>query len=359
VTDVADGEVVGELVQTLAGSIFQQTTGTRFLGESVANLLKVSPYLDKNALASHLTNCQSPEILLIATHGYFNPEKPLQDYLKFILALIDCRNGEEEKLIQQHRNLIDPTLLEIIEQVITISTKKGYQNLAHRLKTLTQHLTPKPKIPNPDSPIQNPKSKIQNSPDPMLCSALAFAGANTWLLGKRLPKPAGKGMVFAQDIAALDLWATELAVLSACQTGIGDIKLGEGVFGLRRAFAAAGAKTLLISLWSVPDRATALLMDRFFSNLHQGLGRAAALEDAQNYIRTITVKELQQFPLGQHVLEELNTVIAHSNDINPQNNNFSQEDTPLAHPYFWGAWVCQGDTTPMTLSINTAIQFEV
>ncbi|HBL13592.1 MAG TPA: hypothetical protein DD379_19775 [Cyanobacteria bacterium UBA11162] len=359
VTDVADGEVVGELVQTLAGSIFQQTTGTRFLGESVANLLKVSPYLDKNAFASHLTNCQSPEILLIATHGYFNPEKQQQDYLKFIFALIDCPNGEEEKLIQQHRHLIDPTLLELIEEFITLFTEDGNLTLANKLKTLTQDLTPKPKIPNPDSPIQNPKSKIQNSPDPMLRSALAFAGANRWLQGKPLPKPAGKGMVFAQDIAALDLWATELAVLCACQTGIGDIKLGEGVFGLRRAFAAAGTKTLLISLWSVPDRATALLMDRFFSNLHQGLGRAAALEDAQNYIRTITVQELQQSPLGRHVLDELNKFVAHSNEINSQTDYFSQDDTPLAHPYFWGAWVCQGDTTPMTLSINTAIQFEV
>jgi CHAT domain-containing protein len=79
---------------------------------------------------------------------------------------------------------------------------------------------------------------------------------------------------------------------------MGDIKIGEGVFGLRRAFAVAGAKTLVMSLWSVPDRATALLMERFFTNLRQGLGRADALQDAQNYIRTITVKELQQSSLG-------------------------------------------------------------
>jgi CHAT domain-containing protein len=179
--------------------------------------------------------------------------------------------------------------------------------------------------------------------DPMLRSALAFAGANPWLQGKTLPKEAGKGLVFAQDVAALDLWATELAVLSACNTAIGDIKIGEGVFGLRRAFAVAGAKTLVMSLWSVPDRATALLMERFFTNLQQGLGRADALQDAQNYIRTITVNELQQSSLGLAVLEELEKLL-------PQEHQFCQDDRPLEHPYFWGAWVCQGDTTAMVLS---------
>ena len=124
---------------------------------------------------------------------------------------------------------------------------------------------------------------------------------------------------------------------------MGDIKIGEGVFGLRRAFAVAGAKTLVMSLWSVPDRATALLMERFFTNLRQGLGRADALQDAQNYIRTITVKELQQSSLGLAVLEELEKSL-------PQDNQYCQDNRPLEHPYFWGAWVCQGDTRAMAKS---------
>jgi tetratricopeptide (TPR) repeat protein len=84
-------------------------------------------------------------------------------------------------------------------------------------------------------------AKVEN---PMMRSGLALAGANTWLFGGTLPKKAGKGFVFAQDIASLDLWANELTVLSACDTARGDIKIGEGVFGLRRAFAVAGTKTL-------------------------------------------------------------------------------------------------------------------
>ncbi|MGZ4864910.1 MAG: CHAT domain-containing protein, partial [Halobacteriota archaeon] len=71
--------------------------------------------------------------------------------------------------------------------------------------------------------------------------------------------------------------ATELAVLSACETGLGDIQTGEGVFDLRRAFMLAGAKTLVMSLWSVPDEATKELMVDFYRRILAGEGRADAL----------------------------------------------------------------------------------
>lgn len=181
-------------------------------------------------------------------------------------------------------------------------------------------------------------SKVEN---PMMRSGLALAGANTWLAGGTLPSKAGKGFVFAQDIASKDLWANELTVLSACDTARGDIKIGEGVFGLRRAFAVAGSKTLVMSLWKVPDKATALLMERFFDNLQNNMGRAEALQDAQNYIRKITVKELRQCALGMEVLKELLKV----NDFSSNTNiDCQEEDTPLQHRFYWGAWICQGRT---------------
>ncbi len=177
--------------------------------------------------------------------------------------------------------------------------------------------------------------------NPMLRSGLALAGANIWLSGGTPPKQAGKGFVFAQDIAGLDLWANELTVLSACDTARGDIKIGEGVFGLRRAFTVAGSKRLVMSLWKVPDRATALLMELFFDNLQSGMGCAEALRNAQNYIRKITVKQLRQSTLGLEVLKEVLRV----NQLSQQSNiNFHEEDTPLKHPFYWGAWICQGDT---------------
>jgi CHAT domain-containing protein len=85
----------------------------------------------------------------------------------------------------------------------------------------------------------------------------------------------------ARDVAAMDLFATELVVLSACDTGVGQVQLGEGVFGLRRAFAVAGARTLVISLWKVPDTETALLMELFYKKLVDGSKPAQALRLAQ------------------------------------------------------------------------------
>ncbi|MCC5639068.1 tetratricopeptide repeat protein [Nostoc sp. CHAB 5844] len=184
-------------------------------------------------------------------------------------------------------------------------------------------------------------AKVEN---PMMRSGLALAGANTWLFGGTLPPNAGKGFVFAQDIASLDLWGNELTVLSACDTARGDIKIGEGVFGLRRAFAVAGSQTLVMSLWPVPDKVTALLMERFFDNLQLGIGRADALYKAQDYIRTITVKELQQSTLGIEVLKELLKATELSTDTQI---DCQEEDTPLQHPFYWGAWICQGNTEPL------------
>lgn len=140
------------------------------------------------------------------------------------------------------------------------------------------------------------------------------------------------------------MWANELTVLSACDTARGDIAIGEGVFGLRRAFAVAGAKTLVMSLWPVPDKVTALLMERFFHNLESGVSRAKALNQAQDYIRRITVKELHQSTLGTEVLKELLGVKELPAD---SELNYQTEDTPLEHPFYWGAWICQGNTEPL------------
>ncbi len=200
----------------------------------------------------------------------------------------------------------------------------------------------------PDQPHNNERNlldmdrfstvKVEN---PMMRSGLALAGANTWLRNGILPKQAGKGFVFAQDIASIDLWANELTVLSACDTARGDIKIGEGVFGLRRAFAVAGSRTLVMSLWKVPDRATTMLMERFFENLQSGMTRANALQNAQVYIRKITVKELRKSVLGIELLKELMGVKELSEDSKIDSQ---EEDTPLAHPFYWGAWICQGDS---------------
>src|SRR5262249_47697281 len=141
---------------------------------------------------------------------------------------------------------------------------------------------------------------------PMLRSGLALAGANTFLRGGPWSEEAEDGLLTAEDVSGLDLLDTALVVLSACDTGLGEVHISEGVFGLRRAFAVAGAGRLVMSLWKVPDLATAFLMDRFYDNLlTHGLDRDLALAEAQRATRDVTVGQLRSEWLSDVMIERL------------------------------------------------------
>jgi MYXO-CTERM domain-containing protein len=110
--------------------------------------------------------------------------------------------------------------------------------------------------------------------NPLLRSGLAFAGAN-------LQRPEDNGLVTALEASSLDLWGTKLVVLSACDTGVGEVRSGEGVYGLRRAFVLAGAESLVMSLWEVDNLATRDLMIAYYGALARGEGRSDALRNTQ------------------------------------------------------------------------------
>ena len=120
----------------------------------------------------------------------------------------------------------------------------------------------------------------------MTRSGLLFSGANNALRGGSVRQEGVEdGILTAQEIAQLDLRGADLLVLSACQTGLGEVS-GEGVFGLQRGFKKAGVNTILMSLWEVDDEATQLLMTQFYKGLTKGLSKTDALKAAQAAVRT-------------------------------------------------------------------------
>ena len=123
-------------------------------------------------------------------------------------------------------------------------------------------------------PAPPPTRRVSNE-NPLLRSGLAFSGFN--------PRDsAGEdGVLTALEATRLNLRGTRLVVMSACETGVGQVANGEGVYGLRRAFVMAGAESQLMSLWKVDDIGTAELMQRYYELLLDGEGRSEALRQVQ------------------------------------------------------------------------------
>ena len=154
--------------------------------------------------------------------------------------------------------------------------------------------------------LVGPPARTPAMANPLRLAGLAMAGANRHAAARADDED---GIVTAEEIAALDLSAAEWAVLSACDTGLGEIRAGEGVFGLRRAFAVAGARTTVMSLWSVEDRATL----EWMAALYQ-----ARLIDRRSTAES--VKHASLTTLQSRRARKLNT-----------------------HPFYWAGFVAAGD----------------
>jgi len=231
---------------------FTRLPGTAEEVRSIQNLFgqeKVILYTEKRALEDILRQMETPSILHLATHGFF-----LSD-----LMFEDPENQSLERGIK-------------ISSVVPkkIDKKIGIEN-------------------------------------PLLRSGIALAGANIALESNETEN--SDGIVTAEKILGLNLRGTEMVVLSACGTGLGEVETGEGVFGLRRAFTRAGAKSLVMSMWDVPDMETKELMVEFYKVLLSGkVNRCKALRKA--------------------VLKEMEIV---------------QERYGNKNPFYWGAFVFMGE----------------
>jgi CHAT domain-containing protein/tetratricopeptide (TPR) repeat protein len=221
-------------------SPFRPLDGAKQEGTVVAALLGVEPLIGAEALESAVKAYRSPLLLHISTHGFFLPnEKHDPERQGASLGLLDLSSS-------------------------------------------------------------GPLERLSVLPNPLLRSGLALAGANSWLQAGELPEEAEDGILNGEDVTGMDLLDTELAVLSACQTGLGEVQTGEGVFGLRRAFVLAGAKTLVMSLWKAPDQATRELMEDFYQRILSGQPRAEALREARLALK---IKYPEPFYWGAFILE--------------------------------------------------------
>lgn len=194
--------------------------GTKKEVENIAQIahnknIKAKTYIRREANEENIKKLKNPDILHIATHGYF-------------LADISTENRDNFGKIE-------------------------------------------------------PKKFREN---PLLRSGLLLAGAEANFKDSIQIEREENGILTAEEALTLDLDKTELVVLSACETGLGEISNGEGVYGLQRAFQQAGAKTILMSLWNVSDKVTQEMMTLFYENLlKKKQNKRTAFKNAQNQIK--------------------------------------------------------------------------
>jgi CHAT domain-containing protein/Tfp pilus assembly protein PilF len=217
--DVAEGEVRKESAYSVISDFyFPPLPAAAQEGEALRALLPGATLLTKGlATKAALNQIHGPKLLHIATHGFF-----LED------------------------------------QQLTLADSRGAQTLSDNPKRALRQLEQE------GFPVESP----------LLRSGLVLAGANKH-------KEDDNGILTALEVTGLNLWGTKLVTLSACDTGVGKVKNGDGVYGLRRALVLAGAEAQIISLWPVSDRATQELMVSYYRKLQEGQGRGEALRQAQ------------------------------------------------------------------------------
>jgi len=231
----------------------------------------------------------------------FNLSKNSQAASSRLRSTTDCQNMTFSPLPLTREEM--DSIANILQRMSEFEVRKYYGDMA--LEEIFKRLEQSPAIMNIATHAFFCEEENGIYKNPLLLAGIVLAGAN------RTGRHNGNGddgILTAFEISGLNFTNTELAVLSACETGLGEVKNGEGVFGLRRAFQLAGVKAVLMSLWQVPDKETSKLMIAFYRNWLGGMSKKEAFR--------------------QSVLEVIRV---------------QREETGCAHPFFWGAFVLTGN----------------
>ena len=194
--------------------------------------------------------------------------------------------------VQDIDSLMQRKRINVATALGIMGTEESFKALSGQKKSLIHISThgfyqPEPKQgKTDDNPVFTMNGGAQTQEDRSLSrSGLLMTGAADYLFGRITSLDSDDGILTAREISRMDLSGLDLVVLSACETGLGDIS-GEGVFGLQRGFKKAGAQTLLVSLWKVEDDATQLLMTEFYRCLLSGKTKRQAFLAAQQKLRS-------------------------------------------------------------------------
>jgi CHAT domain-containing protein len=301
--------------------------GTVLLEQYAIALVPHAPFLLDRLTAAARSRDDAGVVLALGGVAYGRAPKPVDDE-KTKLELLALRQAETQRGHGDGWTDLSGTREEL-KTVVHLAAARGAVRLegtaastAGLLRALPQarwaHIATHgffadptvPSVSRPDPKLFAASGSDRAAPgarNPLVLSGLVLAGANRPSADIDATTHDDLGILTAEAIAGLPLQHLEVVVLSACETGLGTVAGGEGVFGLQRAFHLAGARTVVASLWKVDDTATRKLMRLFYSNLwERGMPAALALRQAQ-----LTV-------LGE---------AAGSGD----------------QPYYWAGWVLSGD----------------
>ena len=317
-------------VASRAGDLyFTPLPGTAIEGDQITRMWrkqgkKPSYFAYETATEQNLKSVTAPRVLHLATHGFFLDAVPTQkgvgnDLKRGVLMPVTIDTTASQSAVHSTKSLSGVLITEVItgyqgesaglmvgdriiryagEKILSVKglTKlsqgmKGYKDIEmvflRKNEEKTVHLvggTIGVKVANTSdysstktNPNRNPIKKEEN---PLLRSGLALTGANEGVKANFSSKE-DDGIFTALEALGLDLNGTELVVLSACETGVGSIKQGEGVYGLRRAFQEAGAHAVLSTLWTISDEGTQVFMEKFYTRFLNGEKPQTALRNTQ------------------------------------------------------------------------------